>query len=409
MGEARVRAYDWLKDHGELPKAFDRDYGINVLRKNLPVDVARSFRCDVPGVSTLFAVVANDAFIPSDRLQERLPEGVTFMSLSQANRECPELLKPYYAKVAPETDPEVALNTMLVQDGVFLHIAAGVRVEKPLQLVNIFSSPIDLLAFRRLLIVMEADSEARILVCDHTQDTDRHYLSSQVAEIVMKPGSRLDACTIEESSLLTGRRGCMYSTLEHGANMAYTSATLTCGDSDNLYHISLDGERAEARISGMAIASETMNASMRTHVAHNVPRCKSDQLVKYVLSDEAHGSFKGKILVTPNAPFTEAYQSDRNLLASEGARMHAEPALEIYNDEVKCSHEAATGQMDEKALFYMRSRGIPLAQARIMLMQAFMSDVVDTVRIPGLQDRLRHLVNRRFSGEAGSCENCRNV
>ena len=125
-----------------------------------------------------------------------------------------------------------------------------------------------------------------------------------------------------------------------------------------------------------------------------------------MLDDKSTGAFEGSILVAPGSKYTEAYQSNRNLLASTEAKMHCKPQLEIYNDDVKCSHGATTGQLDNDALFYMRSRGIPEAEARTMLMQAFMVDVIDTVHINGLRERLLHLVDRRFSGTLGNCAAC---
>ncbi|MDE5800856.1 MAG: SufD family Fe-S cluster assembly protein, partial [Paramuribaculum sp.] len=119
-------------------------------------------------------------------------------------------------------------------------------------------------------------------------------------------------------------------------------------------------------------------------------------------------AFSGRILVSAKAPYTDAFQTNRNILAAPTARMHTKPQLEIYTDDVKCSHGATTGQLDSEALFYMQTRGIPEAEARHMLMQAFMADVIDTVRIEGLRDRLRHLVERRFTARhsSGCTEGC---
>lgn len=410
INDLRLKAYNYLSAHPNYPKEYrdylSPNYGLNLSRVNLPVDVARSFRCDVPGVTTLLGVVVNDIFIPAAHLAERLPEGVTFMSLAQAAREHPELVARYYGKLAPINDTVNALSTMLVQDGVFIHVDRGVKLDKPLQLVNIFSSPVNLMAMRRVLVVLEEDAEAQLLVCDHTQDSDHDYMSCQVSEIFLGAHSKLEAVTIEESSARTARLASMYSSLEKGSNLTFNSTTLTCGKTRNRYKVTLDGEHCDCHLAGMAIGSGEMVADNATTVVHNCPRCKSNQLFKYVLDQHSRGAFQGKILVTPNAPFTEAYQTNRNLLACGDARMHAEPALEIYNDEVKCSHGAATGQLDEEALFYMRTRGIPLDEARTMLMQAFMVDVIETVHIKGLQDRLRHLVERRFAGKDATCETC---
>ena len=156
----------------------------------------------------------------------------------------------------------------------------------------------------------------------------------------------------------------------------------------------------------MAIGSGEQHVDTLSHIAHNAPRCKSDEMFKYVLDDHAVGAFAGKILVRENCPRVEAYQGNRNLCASSTARMHTKPQLEIYTDDVKCSHGTTIGQLDEEALFYMRSRGIGRELARTMLMQAFMSDIIDGVRLEVLRDRLRHLVEKRFAGDLATCAGC---
>lgn len=390
-----------------LEDMFAPDYGINISRVNIPVDIAASFRCDVPNLSTLTAFVVNDAFVPAPGLDSRLPDGVTFMSLARAAREMPDLVSRHYGSLAPLSDPAVALNTLMAQDGVFIHIAPGCHPEKALQLVEIFSAPVPMAAFRRILIVVDDDASLRLLLCDHTQELTRSYLASRVIEVIVGKGARLELCSIEESSLLTSVHSHLFMAQDEASQTTLNSTTLTCGVTRNEFDIDLRGPHASARITGMAIGSHTMHIDNNTAVTHTAPHCHSDQLFKYVLDHRSTGAFEGSILVQPSAPFTEAYQSNRNILASTEARMHCKPQLVIYNDEVKCSHGATTGQLDNDALFYMRQRGIPEAEARTMLMQAFMVDVIDSVRIPGLNERLRHLVDRRFSGSLGDCRGCR--
>lgn len=386
---------------------FAPDYGLNIMRLNLPADIAEAWKCDVPNISTLFAVVANDSFIPSSGLETRLPEGVIFTSLRQAALSWPDLVGKYYGTVAPVDNAAVALNTMLVQDGVFIYIPRGLRLPRPLQLVNIFSAPASMMALRRVLIVMEEDSEAQILVCDHTQDTANSYLSSEVVEIHLSPKARLDYYCIEESSEATTRHSQMFVNQGDESSFLTNISTLTCGNTRNSFTINVNGQRCETRLAGMAIATGRMHIDNSVQLRHLAPKCYSNQLFKYVADDNATGAFQGLIYVSPEAPFTDAYQTCRSVLASPDARMHAKPQLEIYNDEVKCSHGSTTGQLDAKALFYMRTRGIPENQARTMLMQAFMADVIDTVKMEGLHDRLRHLVEKRFAGDNSLCGECR--
>lgn len=385
---------------------FAPDYGVNISRVNIPVDIAATFRCDVPSLSTLLGLVINDSFHPTSMLESKLPAGVFFGSLKRAAVELPELMEKYYASIAPMGDASVALNTMLAQDGVMIHVPRGVRIERPLQLVNVFSSPVPIAAFRRILVVVEPDAELQLLVCDHTQEKENSYLSSQVVEVFVGAGAKFEACAIEESSDKTSRYSRMFVRQEGNSRFTFNSTTLTCGTTRNDFEIDLVGEHSETLLAGMVIASDRMHVDNDSVIRHLSPRCQSNQLFKYVLDDKAEGAFEGSILVAPGAQFTEAYQSNRNILASTEARMHCKPQLEIYNDDVKCSHGATTGQLDNDALFYMRSRGIPEAEARTMLMQAFMVDVIDSVHISGLRERLLHLVDRRFSGTLGDCVSC---
>lgn len=382
----------------ELPDIFAPDYGLNIGRVKIPVDVAESFRCDVPTVSTLMGLVLNDTFVPSATLVDRLPQGVVFGPLTGHADKIPEM-----------TDPTAltALNDLLTQEGVMVYVPAGVRLQKPLQLVNIFSAPVDLMAVRRLVVIMGENAEARMLVCDHTQDSLRNYLSLETVQISLARGARFDLVDIEEASPLTGRRLSLRARLDTDSRLAVTMGHIGGGDTASDIRVHLDGQGAEARVNGMVIAGGKSRVANATTVWHHGERTKSDQLFKYVADDVSRCDFRGRIVVDEAARFTEAYQTNRNVLASDTAAMHTEPTLEIYCDEVKCSHGAATGQLDNDALFYMRSRGIPEAQARHMLMEAFMSDVIDGVSIDGLPDRLRLLVERRFNGvDSAVCANC---
>ena len=390
-----------------IEEMFAPDYGVNISRVNIPVDVAASFRCDVPSLSTLLAFVINDSFHPTSKLESKLPGGVIFGSLKRIAAERPDIVGKYYNTIAPAENPTVALNTLLVQDGVMIYVPKGVRIERPLQLVNVFSSPVPLAAFRRILIVVEDGAELQLLVCDHTQERENSYLSSQISEVVLGKGARLEVCSIEESSARTSRYSRLFVRQEAGSNFSFNSTTLTCGTTRNDFTVTLNGEHCETMLAGMVIGSDRMHIDNDSDIRHLAPRCNSNQLFKYVLDGESEGAFEGSIFVAPGAQFTEAYQSNRNILASTSSRMHCKPQLEIYNDDVKCSHGATTGQLDAEALFYMRSRGIPENEARTMLMQAFMVDVINHVHIGGLRERLLHLVDRRFAGTLGDCAGCR--
>lgn len=385
---------------------FAPDFGVNINRVNIPVDVSLSFKCDVPNMSTIMAFVVNDSFVPSSTLHNKMPQGVIIDSLAKVAAENPQLVSRYYNQLADNDNVAVALNTMLAQDGVMIYVPRGVVMERPIQLVNIFNSAAPLMGVRRLVIVVEEGAKAQLLICDHTQNSEYRYLSSQVIEAFVEQNASLDIYDIEESSDTTSRYSQLYARQERDSQLIVNGVTLTGGVTRNDYHIELVGDNCTSTLGGMAIGSGHQHIDNNSDVRHLSAHCNSNQLFKYVLDEESTGAFEGAIYVAPGAQFTEAYQSNRNLLASKSARMHTKPQLEIYNDDVKCSHGATTGQLDADALFYMRSRGIPEQEARTMLMQAFMVDVIDMVKMEGLRDRLRHLVEKRFYGQQASCADC---
>jgi Fe-S cluster assembly protein SufD len=169
----------------------------------------------------------------------------------------------------------------------------------------------------------------------------------------------------------------------------------------------LNGQGAEVHSYGCAIADSSQHIDNNTLISHNVPNCQSDQLYKYVLDDKAVGAFAGRILVRKDAQKTVSQETNSNLCVSKEARMFTQPMLEIYADDVKCSHGSTVGQLDEMALFYMRQRGISEAEARRLLQNAFCSQAIEQIRLEPLRDRLHMLVDKRFRGELNKCGGCK--
>lgn len=405
LGFPSSRAEDYR--YTDVSRSFAPDYGMNLKRVKIPVNPQDVFHCDVPNLSTSLYFVVNDSFYHQALPKAHLPEGVYVGSLKDFSNERPEVVSRYYGKLATSSkNGIVALNTMFAQDGFVVYVPQGVAVERPIQLVNIFRSDVDLMANRRVLVIMEPRSEAKLLVCDHSIDTVR-FLANQVIEVFVGEGASFDYYDLEESSDTTTRFSSLFVKQEAGSNVVINGITLTNGLTRNDYQVELLGERAETTLCGMSILDKEQHVDTYTHITHAVPRCKSNELFKNVLNDQAVGAFSGRILVKEGADKTEAYQSNRNLCATREARMYSKPQLEIYADDVKCSHGMTTGQLDEEAIFYMRSRGISLDEARMLLSVAFTSDVIDHVRVEALRDRLHRLVEKRFRGELAKCAGCR--
>lgn len=390
----------------DLPAILGFDYGVNINRVLLPVDPAESFHCGIPRIATSLFFLVNDRFAEAGGSRKLLPEGIEIGGLKQMAEKNPEIVEQYYNKIADRDNPIVALSTLLAQDGLWIRVKKGVKVESPLQLVGILGGVNNMMTPARILIVMEEDSEMRMLVCNHTQRKSENQLSLLTTEIFAGAGSHLDIYDLEESTISTNRLSTLWLSQERDSHVVINGMTINNGITRNEYHCRFAAADSSLKLYGMGIADSDRIIDTYSRVDHDHDRCLTDELFKYSVDDRAKCAFTGLVKVAPGAVKNEAYQSNRNLIGSDEARMMSKPQLEIYNDDVKCSHGSATGQLDEMQLFYMRTRGLPDSEARMLLKQAFMADVIDKVRIPGLKERLVHIVERRFAGETAGCHDC---
>lgn len=405
LGFPKYKTEDY--PHTDVAQSFVPDFGLNINRVSIPVNPYDVFRCDVPNLSTALYFVVNDSFYDREMPDVNFPEGVFVGGLKHFTEENPAIAARYYGMAASSgKDGIIALNTMFAQDGFVVYVPKNVVVDKPIQLVNIFRSDVDMMANRRVLIILEAHAEAKLLVCDHSID-DVKFLSTEVIEIFAGEGAVFDYYDLEESTVSTTRFTSLHVKQEASSNVLVNGITLYNGLSRNNYYIEMNGENAESTLCSMAILDGEQQVDMYSHITHAVPRCTSNELVKNVLDDHSQASFSGRILVKKNAQKTQACQTNRNLGLTREARSYGKPQLEIYADDVKCAHGMTTGQLDENALFYLRSRGIPEDEARMLLSVAFTADVIDHVRLDVLKDRLHKLVEKRFRGELAKCAGCR--
>lgn len=314
-------------------------------------------------------------------------------------------VRTLYNKVADTADSIVALNTMLSVDTLVVHVP-GTRVEHPIQISNILKGEQDTMVCRRILIVMDKLAEADIIITDRAASQSR-FLTNQVIEVVMDEGSHLSLYEVEETHLLCTRYSSVF--VRQGANCSlhHSSLTLFNGHTRNRIDVQLQGQGSEVTLGGCIIADKMQHVDNNTLIEHLVPNCLSRELYKYVLDDSAVGAFAGKVLVHEGAQKTSSQETNANLLATRTARMYTQPMLEIYADDVKCSHGSTVGQMDEAALFYMRQRGIDEREARLLLKAAFITEVIENIPLESLRDRLHVLVDKRLRGELSKCEGCK--
>lgn len=391
----------------DMQEIFEPDYGLNLNRLEIPVNPYDVFKCDVPNLSTSLYFVVNDSFYDKMLPKCSLAEGVVVGSLSKVAAEHPELVAKYYGKIANTGDDAVtALNTMLSQDGLMVYVPKNVKVEKAIQVINILRSDVDLMVNRRVLIVMEQGSEAKFLFCDHAAD-DRNFLATQVIEAFVGENAKLDLYCLEETHYKNTRVSNVYIEQQANSVVNHNVITLHNGVTRNRLDLVFKGEGAECFANGCVIADKSQHIDNNTLIDHQVGHCTSHQLYKYVLGDEAVGAFAGRILVRKDAQKTSSNEINQNLCTTKKARMFTQPMLEIYADDVKCSHGSTVGQLNDAAMFYMRQRGISEKEAKLLLEFAFVNEVVDQIQLEPLKERLRYLVEKRFRGELNKCEGCK--
>lgn len=391
----------------DMQELFAPDYGLNLNRLEMPADPYEAFRCDVPNLSTSLYFVVNDAFYKKALPKTALPEGVIVDSLKHVASETPRLIAGYYAKIAGTGENAItALNTMLAQDGLLVYVPKNVKVDRCIQVINILHANVDMMVNRRVLIVVEEGAEAKILFCDHTAD-DQKFLATQVIEAYIGENASLDLYSLEETHAKNVRVSNVYVEQQANSHFNHDVITLHNGITRNSLDLVFKGEGAECWANGCVIADKSQHVDNNTLIDHQVGHCTSHELYKYVLDDKAVGAFAGRVLVRHGAQKTVSNEVNQNLCATKESRMYTQPMLEIYADDVKCSHGSTVGQLNDAALFYMQQRGISIKEAKFLLEFAFINEVVDQIKLEPLRDRLHYLVEKRFRGELNKCEGCK--
>lgn len=307
------------------------------------------------------------------------------------------LVKKYFATGADYRKNSVAaLNTAFALEGAFIYVPAGVQISEPIYLLHI-SHPGDssFQAHPRSLFVIDENSTVQIVEA-HYHLSDFPYFNNRVSEIHISAGARLNHITIQDESqqafcLSTG-------VVRQEANSEYRNIRLDIGGAlvRNDLNVHLKGEGGETHLYGLYLGNGHQHIDNHTLVDHQRSNCVSNELYKGILTDKARGVFSGAIIVQQDAQKTNAFQSNKNLLLSSEAEVDSRPQLKIFADDVRCTHGATIGQLDEEALFYLRQRGISEEDANVMLRYAFATDILAEIKPEFIRKKVEERVNRRF-------------
>jgi Fe-S cluster assembly protein SufD len=367
---------------------------------------AEDFRCDVTDLDAHGVVLMNGFYPTINGKLRKLPGDITIGSLNEAAKQFPDIVEKHYNRYAKsDSDGLIHLNTAMASDGVFIHVPCGTVLKKPVQVVDLVDSKEDTFNQHRNLIIVEDNTEFTLIICDHTLSPQK-FLTNAVTEIYVGENAHFEIIRVQNEH----NNACKIThTFIHQDRKSYASSnniTLHGGLVRNSTYHYLGGEGAECNSYGLFLSDKWQHVDNFVNVEHAYPNCTSNQLFKGVLDEMATGAFNGRIYVAPNAQGTLAYQKNNNILLTDDAKMDTKPQLEIYADDVKCSHGATVGQLDDNALFYMQSRGIDRRQARLMLMFGFAHEVIQNIRVEALRDRMDNLVMQRLKGELSRCASC---
>ncbi|MFQ5570943.1 MAG: Fe-S cluster assembly protein SufD [Rhodothermales bacterium] len=394
LGFPSRKAEAWK--YTNIGKILKREYTIPFHPSKADISPQEVEPLMIPGLDAHVVVFVNGCFSETLSFPGDLPEGVLVTSLANACTTHADLVHAHFAQYADYREEVfTALNTAFTQDGAFVYVPKNTAVEKPVHIINLVTTGEDLLLQPRHLFVIESNSHLKLIQTSRTV-SQKKTLANSVTEVYVGSRAFVDLYDIQDEH-------------EHGSRVAtvqayqqessvFRNSTFTLGGEmiRNNVNVLPDAEHCESHLYGLFLGKGSMHIDNHTLVDHARPQCFSNELYKGILDDQSTGVFNGKVLVRLDAQQTNAYQSNKSIALTDEARMFSKPELEIYADDVQCSHGATTGQLDREALFYLRSRGLSMKQARALMLIAFARDVLDHVTIEPLRTMLDALISERF-------------
>jgi len=406
----RRSAFQWVAEQG-FPTAKDDAWKYTRVAPILevpfePAEPALSRRLSAGGIEALAGdlggarlVVVNGYFAPEFSSLKKLPAGVEVMSLAAALAEDEELLAPLLSRPYREQPHAfTALSAALAEDGALVRIPANTTIEEPIHVVFVSdtgASP--LVSHPRSLVFAGANSRATI-VESYVGILGDVYLTNAVTDIVLEEGAVLEHYKLQNEAETAFHIALL--DVRQGRDSRFSSHSLALGASTARHEVrvKLEAEGAEVTLNGLYMPKNEQHLDNPTTIEHAAPHCTSREFYKGIVDGRGRGSFDGRIIVRPGAFKTNASQTNKNLLLSESAQVDTRPRLEIFADDVKCTHGAAVGQLDEDAVFFLRSRGVPHRAARDLLTYAFASEMLGLLRVEALRSRVEKMVAGRLGG-----------
>lgn len=380
----------------DLNAVFAKDYLIDSSLPKLPFDLRKECGKHLPSIDAYFVYTLNGILV--EDTANVMVQGLSLSSLASAATQQADWFKTHYNVLAGSMAAEdalTALNTAFAPEGLLLHLAPNVRLDKTLVIVNAVYGEQAHLSQQRNLFVFEENSEAKIMTLNISL-SDAPSLSNNLTEVLVGNAARIELVRLQSECEQAALLASDYVKQADTSYFNYASVVLGGALVVNSISVHFAGEHCENHLYGLVVADKNQHVDNYTFVDHAVPNCESSELYKSVLDGQSVNVFNGRILVRRDAQKTLAFQSNRNIVLSNTAKMYTKPQLEIYADDVKCSHGATIGQLDNEELFYMQTRGIGLAEARLLLMVGFANEVLQKIGSTEIQDILFKKVEERM-------------
>ena len=335
----------------------------------------------------------------------QLPNGVVMCSINEAKKKYPELIEKYMGTAAVVENECLNHNTTGSQDGLFVYVPKNVVIDKAIQIQSVINIEGRALIELRNLIIVDKGAQLKVIHCDDSCNEQRSF-SNNVTEIVVEENAQAEYYKMHNLNNLSGLVNQTFVNMQRDSRMKMNCITLNGGHVCNHAEVRMHGENCDLNADGLYLLDKEQICDNYIFVDHASPHCTSVELYKGIMDDAAKASFNGHVLVSDGAVKTEAYQNNHNILLTDKAKVESKPFLEIYNDDVKCTHGSTIGQLDEQALFYLQTRGITERTAKMMLAYAFCDNVIKKIDIEELRIALEDMVKKRLHGELSPCSEC---
>jgi Fe-S cluster assembly protein SufD len=345
--------------------------------------------------NAIIIVIENGVFSKKLSVINSLPKGLKIMDIEEAVSD--KLFTTEYSTFADiHADPFIALNTALAQGGIYIHVENNAVIEAPVHIIHISSAQANSIINPRVFIHIGKNAQATLVQSFESVSSSAKTFNNTVTELVLEEHSIVNHYQIQDEK----EYGYLVNTTQtyQKADSVFSTHTFTLSGSfvRNNLNMVLDAEHIESHLNGLYLTNGSQVVDNHTLVDHRKPNCNSNELYKGIIEDRSSATFNGKIYVRKDAQQTNAFQSNKNILLSDDGTINTKPQLEIYANDVKCSHGTSTGKLDEDKIFYLRARGLSEASAKKMLMHAFASEVVEKITLNELRDYVEEKISKRF-------------